>query len=66
MYWTNEACFWEGLLPLGSLGSEKFITSESSFISVVFFKILTCVNTNLLHAIAQKVTVTTGSFLKFI
>jgi hypothetical protein len=44
--WANKACFREEL-PLGSLGSEKFATSESSFTKSVVFWTPNCIEANL-------------------
>jgi hypothetical protein len=58
--WTNKACF-RNELPLGSLGSNKLATSESSFTGIVTFQLMKFTGANLLHA----VTVITCSLLNF-
>jgi hypothetical protein len=49
---TNKACFREEL-PLGSLVSKKFATSESSFTKLAVFWLLNCMEANLCRVFFQ-------------
>jgi hypothetical protein len=51
--WANMACFREKL-PLGSLGSKKLATPESSFAELVVFQILNCTDAKLYHVITDQ------------
>jgi hypothetical protein len=59
--WANKPCFREEL-PLGSLGSKKLATSDSSFTKASPFHLLKSADANVRHA----VTVTTCTLLNFI
>jgi hypothetical protein len=49
---TNKACFREEL-PLGSFGSKKLATPESSITKFVVFQILNCVDGKLCHVVTD-------------